>query len=278
MFAFVRDLLKNAQVRWGGKDKDILRKELLEPLFKKLGFKAAVNRPSKTDQTKPDYLLKGSDGGSLTAAFVYAWDRWLDGPDLNDTDTPEENPGACVVTALDSGIADWIIVTNGRLWRIYGKQAHARATNFYEVDLVEALTASGDTDPNEAFRYWWLFLRPQAFQRTANETGCWLDVVLFGSREYAKRLGDRLKDRIFLTIFPHLAQGFLRNRTLRLRNLPTSSKRRSRCFTGCFFCFTPKAETCCRSGKAPTLPPVSKRSKRKSLRRRALPRAMCRSV
>jgi len=28
------------------------------------------------------------------------------------------------------------------------------ASNFYEVDLVEAVIASGDTDPNEAFRYW----------------------------------------------------------------------------------------------------------------------------
>jgi hypothetical protein len=216
MFAFVRDLLRDAQARWGGKDKDTLRSQLLEPLFKKLGFKPTVNRPSKTDQTQPDYLLKSSDNGKLTAAFVYAWDRWLDGPDLNDADTPEENPGACVVTALDQGIADWIIVTNGRLWRLYSRQAHGRATNFYEVDLVEALTASGDTDPNEAFRYWWLFLRPAAFMPNAEGQGCWLDDILLGSREYAKRLGDRLKDRIFLTIFPHLAQGFLEDRKLRL--------------------------------------------------------------
>lgn len=53
------------------------------------------------------------------------------------------------MTALDQGQADWIAVTNGRLWRLYGRHAHARATNFYEVDVPEALTASGDTDPNE---------------------------------------------------------------------------------------------------------------------------------
>ncbi len=216
LFSFVRDLLRDAPARWGGKDKETLRNQLLEPLFKKLGFKPTVNRPSKTDQTQPDYLLKASDGGRLTAAFVYAWDRWLDGPDLNDDDTPEENPGACVVTALDQGIADWIIVTNGRLWRLYSRQAHARATNFYEVDLVEALTASGDTDPNEAFRYWSLFFRPDAFRPILEGTGCWLDTILQGSREYAKRLGERLKDRIFLTIFPHLAQGFLVDRKERL--------------------------------------------------------------
>jgi len=207
-FAFVRDLLRDAQARWSGKDKETLRNQLLEPLFKKLSFKPTINRPSKTDQTQPDYLLhpvatSGSLVRQLTAAFVYAWDRWLDGPDLNDIDTPEENPGACVVTALDQGIADWIIVTNGRLWRLYSRQAHARATNFYEVDLVEALTASGDTDPNEAFRYWSLFFRPDAFARREGDVSppvCWLDVILQGSREYAKRLGERLKDRIFVTI------------------------------------------------------------------------------
>src|SRR5262249_1541052 len=155
--------LKNDQRHLVGKDKETIRKELFEPVFKSLGFNPVVNRPSKTDQTQSDFLLKNQDGVVISAAFVYSWDRWLDGPDLNDEDTPEENPGACVVTALDQGLADWVIVTNGRLWRLYTRQAHARATNFYEVDLVEARTASGDTDPNEAFRYWWLFFRSQAF-------------------------------------------------------------------------------------------------------------------
>jgi hypothetical protein len=226
MFEVVRDLLKDAQSRWSGKDKDVLRKELLEPLFKKLGFKPVVNRPSKTEQTQPDYLLKNADGVVISAAFVYAWDRWLDGPDLQDQDTPEENPGACVVTELDRGEAGWIIVTNGKLWRLYGRQAHARATNFYEVDLVEALSASGDTDPNEAFRYWWLFFRPAAFRLQPDAQECWLDTILRGSRNYAKRLGDRLKDRVFLTIFPHLARGFLEDwkQRLGLKREPTEAE------------------------------------------------------
>jgi hypothetical protein len=123
-----------------------------------------------------------------------------------------------VVSALDQGVADWIVVTNGRLWRLYSRQAHSRATNFYEIDLVEALTASGDTDPNEAFRYWLLFFRREAFQPVegADPPGCWLDALVRGSRDYAKRLGERLKDRIFVTIFPHLAQGFLEDRKKRL--------------------------------------------------------------
>ena len=214
MYTDIRDLMTGAQQRWRDKPEDVTRKELFDPIFKKLGFKSKVNKPAKSDQTIPDYILEDGDGNVVTAAFLYQWDRWLDGPDQNDPDTPDENPGACVVSALDEGIADWIIVTNGRHWRIYGKEAHARSTNFYEVDLVEALLATGDTDPNEAFRYWWLFFRKDAYKPIVDE--CWLDVVLKGSREYAKRLGDRLKDRIFFTIFPHLAQGFLQDRKKRL--------------------------------------------------------------
>lgn len=214
-FAFIRDSLKGAAGKWGGKDKDVLRKGLYEPVFQRLGFQPVVNRPSRTDQTQPDYLLK-RDGQTLSAAFVYPWGRWLDGPDLNDHDTPEENPGACVVTTLDEGLADWIIVTNGRHWRLYSRRAHARATNFYEVDLVEALASSAHTDPNEAFRYWWLFFRSEAFQPSGPGQPCWLDALLQGSRDYAKRLGDRLKERVFLKIFPHLAQGFLEDRKQRL--------------------------------------------------------------
>jgi hypothetical protein len=222
LFAFVRDHVADVKARGNAKYKEALQMQLLEPIFKKLGFKATINRAGKTEQTEPEYLLKISDDSKQTAAFVYGWERWLDGPDLNDADTPEQNPGACVVTALDKQTADWIIVTNGRLWRLYSRQAHARATNFYEVDLVEALAASGDTDPNEAFRYWSLFFRPAAFRSLADGPGCWLDRVLQGSRDYARRLGERLKDRIFLTIFTKLADGFLTDR----RQRPASRERR----------------------------------------------------
>ena len=217
-FAKVKDLLSDARARWSEKGEQIVRDELYEPLFELLGFKAKVNKTSAEDHVKPDYLLTSKAGGGKTAAFVYAWDRWLDGPDFNlDRETSEENPGACVVSALEAGVADWIIVTNGRVWRLYSRNAHSRATNFYEVDLVEALIASGDTDPNEAFRYWWLFFRAEAFAPSHDDQpGCWLDAVAEGSRDYAKRLGERLKERIFVTIFPHLAQGFLEDRKKRL--------------------------------------------------------------
>jgi hypothetical protein len=225
-FQRVKQLLEDARTRWLNKGEGIVREQLFEPVFKLLGFKAQVNKAAGEVHTKPDYLLVGPSG--KTAAFVYTWDRWLDGPDFNlDERTPEENPGACVVTALDEGFADWIITTNSRQGRLYSRHAHSRATNFYEVDLAEALVASGDTDPNEAFRYWWLFFRAAAFGPVAGqEKGCWLDAIAEGSRDYAKQLGERLKQRIFETVFPHLAQGFLedRKRRLEVRRKPTDDE------------------------------------------------------
>jgi hypothetical protein len=219
-FQKVRELLADARTRWLEKGEQVIRDELFTPLFAALGFKATVNKPAKDAAIRPDYTLAAADGAPRSAAFVYAWDRWLDGPDHGlDADTPDENPGASVVSALEEGVADWIIVTNGRVWRLYSRNAHSRATNFYEVDLVEALVASGDTDPNEAFRYWWLFFREAAFRPTpdhpAGATACWLDAIAEGSRDYAKALGERLKNRVFLDIFPHLAQGFLADRKTR---------------------------------------------------------------
>jgi hypothetical protein len=217
-FEQVRDLYKDAQSRWQDKARPELLAQLLKPVFGHLGFLVVPQTSGKgADGSTPDFGLKDPTGAhNLSAAFVYPWGRWLDGPDFQDPDRPDENPGARVVAAIEDGLADWAIVTNGRLWRLYSRQAHARATNFYEVDLVEALNVSGETDPNEAFRYWWLFFRSAAYQKSGEGT-CWLDGVLRGSRDYAKRLGDRLKDRVFLTIFPRLAEGFLADRHERLK-------------------------------------------------------------
>lgn len=209
VFHATRELLSDAAKRLGGQSEQVIREQLFTPIFTRLGFKAKATKHAKDGGIQPDYELTGDDGGK-TVAFTYPWDRWLDGPDHElDRDTPDENPGACVVTALEQGLADWIIVTNGRQWRLYSRAAHSRATNFYEVDLAEALVASGDTDPNEAFRYWWLFFRSEAFAPVAGTDGCWLDTIAEGSRDYAKALGKRLKERVFLDIFPDLAKGFL---------------------------------------------------------------------
>lgn len=179
-------------------------------------------------QIDADYRLSDPTGAARTVALTYPWARWLDGPDPNDPDRPAENPGAKVVTLLERGDAEWAIVTNGKLWRLYSRAAHSRSTNFYEVDLQDALVASGQTDPNEAFRYWWLFFRQEAFAPAptvaAEKPRCWLDTVAEGSRDYAREVEQELKRRVFYDVVPMLASGFIHDRRARLKKLTTPTE------------------------------------------------------
>ncbi len=104
-----------------------------------------------------------------------------------------------MVSVLAEGGVNWAIVTNGKAWRLYAANADNRATNYYEIDLEEALAS---VDHLTATKYWWLFFRREAF------TG-FLDRMLKGSAEYAKGLRERLKDRVFEDVFAAFAEGFI---------------------------------------------------------------------
>ena len=117
------------------------RADLLEPVFRTLGFTWQAGRESGQVGEEPDYLLYGGDDvhdQPLAACLAYVWSRNLDGVDYTlDSTTPDENPGAQFVTLLDRGDVPYVIVTNGKLWRLYAAAAHSRATNYYEIDLEE---------------------------------------------------------------------------------------------------------------------------------------------
>ena len=183
----------------------------VESALEALGFKAV--RAAGRDE--PDYRLYAPDDQEKPVAvcLAYSWNRYLDGRDeTRDIQTPDENPGARVVTVLESGEAPWAIVTNGKLWRLYSARTHSRSTNYYEIDLEETLAM---TDPNEAFRYLWLFFRLNAFvTREVQRDGetrelSFLDGLLSESESYAKGLGERLKERVFEQVFPQFAAGFI---------------------------------------------------------------------
>lgn len=223
-FQSVRRLVDAAPDRIGGRPLDDARREFYDPIWSILGFRAAAAR-RPNDGMAPDYRLEDGAGRARTVALVYPWQRWLDGPDPNDPDRPDENPGAAVVSVLERGEAEWAIVTNGKHWRLYSRAAHSRSTNFYEVDLQDALLSSGLSDPNEAFRYWWLFFRLEAFLPVAGDAGrVWLDAVAEGSRDYAREVEAELKRRVFYDVVPMLAQGFLHDRRRRLKRTAQPSE------------------------------------------------------
>ena len=84
------------------------------------------------------------------------------------------------------------------------RHAHSRSANFYEVDLSRTSSSSAaKSDPNEAFRYWWLFFRLEAFP-LRTWCGRWREgrlagsTVAVGSRDYAREVEVELKRRVFL--------------------------------------------------------------------------------
>ncbi|HOY63543.1 MAG TPA: hypothetical protein PK745_10235, partial [bacterium] len=226
-FTQFRELFRQANTRWARKTEGILRGELFMPAFDLLGFKAQEVKSSSSSEIKPDFrLLSNSNSNEkkpIALCLTYPWGRSLDGKDdQRDSETPDENPGAAVVSLLESGEAPFAVVTNGKLWRLYSARAHFTAGHYYEIDLEEILADSGplSNDPAVSFRYFWLFFRAQAFEPTEElragekRLTTFLDSLMDDSADYAKRLGDRLKDRVFDQIFPRFALGFIE----RIRN------------------------------------------------------------
>ncbi|MCC6575006.1 MAG: Eco57I restriction-modification methylase domain-containing protein [Planctomycetes bacterium] len=168
---------------------------------------------------KPEAAKAHDDGPMLklsenVVCFAYPWNRALDTKDDKDPTRPDDIPAARVVTQFEKAKTPWVILTNGKQWRLYCERAHARHANFYEADFRETLAA--EAADGEAFRYFWLFFRAQAFapgaQMPDGKPGpTFLDRLFDGSRTYAKELGERLKARVFEQIFPHFAEGFIAN-------------------------------------------------------------------
>lgn len=211
----VKPLISKARSGFATKPEATTQTELIQPLLKMLGFEVKAGRKDGNITDQPDYTLyaPGQPDKPLAQVLAYRWNRSLDTVDSQMDGTPtdaerktqklDENPGALVVTLLEKAITPWVILTNGKLWRLYSATASNKITNYYEVDLEEALFGML-VDTEAAFKYWWLMFRRDAF------TG-FLDEVLTKSRDYAKDIGERLKDRIFRKIFGYLAAGFIVN-------------------------------------------------------------------
>src|SRR6266571_3365326 len=220
-FRELRELYADVRETFSNQPEEVVRARLLEPVLTTLGFVARTVKASHSDTPEPDYRLypasaaRHATGKPLALCLAYTWGRNLDGKDeQRDSQTPDENPGAVVVTLLDSGEADWAIVTNGKTWRLYSAKAHSRATNYYEIDLEETL-AQSPAHLEYAFRYFWLFFRAAAFIPAGRIVDgekrqvCFLDSLVSESERYARELGERLKERVFNEIFPHFARGFI---------------------------------------------------------------------
>ncbi|MDO9537629.1 MAG: N-6 DNA methylase, partial [Thermoplasmata archaeon] len=97
----------------------------------------------------------------------------------------------------------WGFLTNGKVWRIFHKDK--LVDTFYEINLEELLI----NNDKEAFRYFYYFFRREAFIQIENNE-MFIERIFKGSVDYAKVLGDDLKDKVYQAM-KILSDGFIEN-------------------------------------------------------------------
>jgi len=197
----------------------------IKPALDILGFShiPQVTTRGKGRAQRPDYALFNHDRDRDSAyplqenetafyqrvsAIVEAkyWERPLSKVSANDKRDiyKNENPSFQIASYLTGTGVDWGILTNGKEWRLYYRQASCTATEFYPVDLVELL----ESKDLEKFKYFWLFFRKEALVKDTQGRN-FLERVREGSTTYATRVGNELKALVFDRVFPDLAGGFV---------------------------------------------------------------------
>ncbi|QSV54988.1 MAG: N-6 DNA methylase [Dolichospermum sp. UKL201] len=197
----------------------------IKPVLDILGFSniPQVVTRGKGRAERPDYALFANENERdiayslqshetafynkvLVIAEAKYWERPLSKVSPNDKRDifKNENPSFQISSYLTGTGVDWGILTNGREWRLYYRQASSTATEFYPLDLVELL----ETEDLEKFKYFWLFFRSAAFEKDSYNKN-FLERVREGSTTYATQVGNELKTLVFEQIFPDLAGGFV---------------------------------------------------------------------
>ncbi|MBI4378231.1 MAG: Fic family protein, partial [Nitrospinae bacterium] len=171
---------------------------------------------------KPDYAFfiddntlksarnKLKSGGYFSAALCIGeakkWGRPLDRlksalSEIEGTETDPfemQNPSLQMSRYLWITGVKWGILTDGRFWRLYERETSKKLDIYYEVDL-EDLMINGSL---EDFKYFYLFFRADAFP-------AFLDKVYNGSVDYAKEVGDELKENVYKAL-KILSEGYLK--------------------------------------------------------------------
>jgi len=217
------NLYAGREEEWAGRNEPQLEDKLVRPMLQALGHKFEVQPSLPTAETvrRPDYAFFGTDEERLKAKRDHdgqaeyfnkaiaigdakRWDRSLDKKERSGRDSFDMlSPSWQIDYYLRMSGVKWGILTNGRLWRLYNQETSFRLDICYEIDLPRLLAAK---DP-EAFKYFYLFFRRQAFVQGA-EGLCFLDRVYQRSLEYAQAVGDDLEENVYKAL-RLLAEGFL---------------------------------------------------------------------
>jgi hypothetical protein len=191
-----------------------LEQRFFGPIFKILNHTVEVNEGTEMGEF-PDYAFfpdknslddshkkKGTISFYNNSFAIGEGKRWgieLDrfGKDEKDR---KRNPSLQIWIYLHDVTPKWGILSNGAKWRLYCKER--RRDDYYEVDLP-TLIATNDI---ENFKYFYYFFRRDAFLPSKDGRN-FLDDVLKGSADYAKDIGNDLKENVYKAM-KKVAEGF----------------------------------------------------------------------
>ncbi|TKJ43718.1 hypothetical protein CEE36_03260 [candidate division TA06 bacterium B3_TA06] len=251
-FEGISKLYKENLTRLPALSEPQLENDFIRPILEILGHHYIVQPREKTAEgiRRPDYALfdtesakkkasteKGKEWELFNKAIGLCeakhWNRKLDlssryEPDLFDFEY--RNPAYQMHLYLLYSEVRWGILTNGRIWRLYEREQSKHLDRYYEVNLVSLINSDGPLfaagvsrdEQLEAFKYFYMFFRCQAFPR-------FLDYVLDGSVRYAEAVGAELKDNVYKAL-RILAQGFVEFKENRLEPVRDKELIRENCF------------------------------------------------
>jgi hypothetical protein len=200
--------------------------DIVKPVLAALGHAFLVQTPTSAGGRKnfPDFSLfadsKSKDEAreevfrdsnyrnAVGIAEGKYWNRPLDKVVKTSRDyLTNANPSFQIVNYLTQTGRRWGILTNGRVWRLYNRDAPQPLERFYQVDLL-GLTQGGGVD---AFLYYfWGFFSAEAFKpRTAGLAQ--LDIAFQGSVDFSADIGEELRTQVFSAL-ERLAAGFVKGR------------------------------------------------------------------
>jgi hypothetical protein len=214
VFSEIKKLYDTEKDFLPGLNEKQLEQRFFGPIFKILNYTAESNAPTE-HQEFPDYAFfpdrsslddahkkKGTNSfynNAFAIAEVKRWGIELDRFGRDEKDR-KRNPSLQIWIYLHDVSPKWGILSNGAKWRLYCKDR--RRDDYYEVDLPTLLA----TNDIESFRYFYYFFRREAFQRS-QDGRLFLDEVLKGSADYAKDIGDDLKENVYKAM-KKVAEGF----------------------------------------------------------------------
>jgi hypothetical protein len=159
-----------------------------------------------------DAALRLASGGPapepIALAEGKAWDRDLDRKTADARDyLTNANPSYQVINYLTRSGLRWAILTNGRIWRLYCRDAPQPLDRYFEINLPRLVRES---EAGAFLNYFWGVFSADALRPTSGGESH-VDRIQAGSVEYATGVGTELRQRVFEALL-RLAAGLVKGR------------------------------------------------------------------